>query len=342
MSPARTHLVLGVVGAITALLLTSLSSHIQHVFAATNHVVISQIQLGATGKANAEFVELYNPTIDVVDISGWRLSKRSASISGTLTTLVSSMSGTIAPHGYFLITHPDYTNATVAADLLYSNSSGIAVNNSVLLYSDAGKTIVDKVGFGTAQDVETTAYPSLSTDQSIIRKASNTSDAVSLVPGGTEECAGNGLDTDYNSADFILLSSPIPRNTNTSPCPPFPTVTPITEPSATPTNTPESTSTPTPTQTPTPTIAPTPTTEATPTPLTSVSPYPTPTQDEEQEEHHGWKDIRIPISKHKVLLCKMEYKTVRYGRRTVRIPQIVCHIITEEYKNHDKKNHFAN
>jgi hypothetical protein len=339
MSPARTHLVLGVVGAITALLLTSLSSHIQHVFAATNHVVISQIQLGATGKANQEFVELYNPTIDVVDLSGWRLSKRSASISGTLTTLVSSMSGTIAPHGYFLIAHPDYTNATIAADILYSNSSGIAANNSVILYSDTGKTIVDKVGFGTAQDVETAAYPSLSNDQSIIKKASNTSDAVSLLPGGTEECAGNGVDTDNNSTDFILLSSPVPRNTNTSPCPPFPTVTPITEPSATPTNTPEPTLTPTPTEAPTPTITPTPT----PPPGVSPSPTPTPTQDEEQEEeHHGWKDIRIQLSKHKIILCQMEYKTVRYGRRTIRIPQIVCHIAKEEYINHDRKNHFAN
>ena len=36
-----------------------------------NHIVISEIQVGQTGHANNEFVELYNPTNSPVDLTGW-------------------------------------------------------------------------------------------------------------------------------------------------------------------------------------------------------------------------------------------------------------------------------
>src|SRR3990172_4041192 len=70
-----------------------------------SHVAISEIQVGG-GVPNDEFVELYNPTGADVNFSGWRLRRRNS--GGTLSSLVASMSGTIASHGYFLIANPGY------------------------------------------------------------------------------------------------------------------------------------------------------------------------------------------------------------------------------------------
>ena len=103
-------------------LLLALQFHVFHpqkVFSATSHVVISQIQIGATGNTNQEFVELYNPTTAAVDLRGWRLIQESSSGS-THANLVNSMSGAIGAHGYFLVANPHYVSATIPMDLPYS------------------------------------------------------------------------------------------------------------------------------------------------------------------------------------------------------------------------------
>lgn len=45
--------------------------------AATNHIVISQIQLSGEGNAQDEFVELYNPTNVAIEMTEWRLTRKS-------------------------------------------------------------------------------------------------------------------------------------------------------------------------------------------------------------------------------------------------------------------------
>lgn len=232
--------------------------HVTKVLSASPHVVISEIQVRGSGGANDEFVELYNPTTDAVDLTGWRLSRRAASASASLTTLVSSTSGSIQPHGFFLLANPSYSGS-VAADRFYTaTTSGIGTNNTVILFSDAGHSIVDKVAMGTAQDAEGTATVVPGTGQSIERKAFSTSTPTSMSPGGADEFAGNGFDSDDNSQDFILRSIPNPQN-STSAIEPSPTPTPTVTPTATPS--------PTPPLTPTPTITPAPTEQPVPTPI---------------------------------------------------------------------------
>ncbi len=267
--------------------------------AETNHIVISQIQLSGTS-ANDEFVELYNPTNSNIDLAKWRLTRKS-STGGSVQNLVASLSGVIKPKSYFLISHPAAVTNSIADQLYSSSSSAMTTNNTITLFSDAGLTTVDKVGLGTAVDVETAGF----TDnpeggESIVRKASNTSTPQSLFTGGSEASAGNELDSDNNSTDFVLFTSALPRNSNVSAVQPtisvqptnmpstIPSATPTVNPTAVPTIIPTITSQPThvptiaptnsPTNTPIPTSQPTNAPSPTNTPVPTLTKTPTPTQ----------------------------------------------------------------
>ncbi len=222
------------------------------VSSSANHIVISQVQIeGAT--AADEFVELYNPTAQDIDLNGFRLTRKTS--SGTQGNLVASLSGTIKARSYFLITPQSGYMGSSSADLEYSVASApLASDNAVIIYSDAGISVVDKVGMGTASDFEasTTAIPG--SGESILRKVDDT--------------GGNGLDTDNNENDFELSQVSNPRNSSVTILP-TETPTPTEEPTEVPTET------PTPTLQPTLTDTPTPTEEPTPTPTDVITPTPT-------------------------------------------------------------------
>ncbi len=293
------------------------------VHAASSDIVISEIQIGGQ-TANDEFVELYNPTDTSIDVSGWRLSRRSSAINGSITNLVTNMTGQIEPHGYFLIANPNYTGL-IAPDLYYSaTTSGIAANNTVILFRDNGATIVDKVAMGTAEDAETSATILPENSTSIERKALNTSTSETMGSGGLDEFKGNRYDSDQNNQDFILRIIPQPQNT-LSPTEP---ITPIPSPTVLPTSTPSPTETPdiTPTSTPIPTptippqISPTVTIAPTIIPTPTGIPTPTPTSNQTVKEYH--------ISSFKKLVCTWKYYPLQIIKKILWIPSIQCEVIT--------------
>ena len=242
-----------------------LTNQVKQVYSVASHVVISEIQISGGSDADDEFVELYNPTDSSVDLTGWRLNKTNS--GGSAQNLVASMSGNIPAHGYFLVANPDY-DGVVAEDLTYSaTTSAITSNNTVNLFSDAGVTIVDKVGFGIPFDSEGTPFATNPGDDGSIERK----------PGETNPAGGNGDDTDNNDNDFALRSASDPQNSSSAiePVIASPTVTPSLTPTESPTPTPSETPTSTPTETPTPTLTPSPTESSTPTP--SETPTPTDT-----------------------------------------------------------------
>ena len=165
-----------------------------------NHIVISEIRAGTTDNGSEdEFVELYNPTDDPVDLIGWLLKKKTS--AGNEINLVSSgkFFGTIAPRSFFLIAHQNYSGLTTL-DLVYSaNSRNLAYkNNSAVLY-DADDNVIDEV-----------SWSEIPKDQSIERKAYDTSQCVSAQNDG--EYLGNGCDSDDQS-DFESRIVPDPQNT---------------------------------------------------------------------------------------------------------------------------------
>jgi hypothetical protein len=261
---------------ISLIVLFSLRKSVVH--SQTDHVVISEIQVGKTGKTTDEFVELHNPGATPVSLEGWQLRRKTA--AATTSTLLADLHGSIGPHGYFLVAHSDYSNTTVSADSIYSTDS-IASNNTILLMDTVSSAPVDKVGYGTAGDKETSDASDPPTGKSIERKAFATSTKDSMKTTGSDGLLGNGQDSDINTDDFLVRDIPDPQNSNSlmEPFIPSPTPTDIPTVSPTPTDSPRQTESPTPSLIPTiaPTETPTPTMTETPTPTLTPSPTLTPT-----------------------------------------------------------------
>ena len=221
---------------ITSAILTSLLLPLTTIAAAANHIVISEVKHNGSGLD--EFVELYNPTSQVVSLSGWKLTRKNS--GGTEANLVSSFpeASAIPAHGFFLITNPS-VEATYSADLVYSAPSNSLTNNyTVLLYNDATESaeLIDKVGLGTATDFEASASANPTINQSVERKAKSSSTAESMLALDADQ--GNGEDTDNNSQDFIIRETPQPQNSSSS-AELLSTPTPTPTPSPTPTQVPK-------------------------------------------------------------------------------------------------------
>ncbi len=114
------------------------------------HIVISEILAGIDGNADYEFIELYNPTEDSINLAGWELRKQSSSGSESNVVDNGKFTGMIPAHGYFLIANPAY-NGAPGADLLYSVTSAALAytSNTVLLYSGdyVSSPVVDQVSW---------------------------------------------------------------------------------------------------------------------------------------------------------------------------------------------------
>lgn len=207
---------------------------------AFTNVVINEIQISGTAPED-EFVELYNPTASAIDITGWRLTRNTES-GASESNLVASLSGTVPAGGYFLVANDDFSGSVIPDQEYSVVGNNMASNNSVTLYSDAGVTIVDRVGFGSSSLFEGAAYATNPADSGSIERTQ---------------------DTENNANDFALLDISTPMNSLATPTP---TATPTL------TSTPSHTPTETPTPSPTPTMSPTPTATVSATPQPTVTP----------------------------------------------------------------------
>lgn len=257
------------------LFITLSNQTVQQVRAAlASHVVISEIQIAGTATGD-DFIELYNPTSSSVDLSTFRLVKRTSSGTTDDSIVAFQNNTSIAPHGFFL-----WCNSGIAATLNCdsSTSATLANNNSFGLRDGALNTgtLIDAVTIGTVTNLLGEGTP--------IATAPTANQSVERKPGDSNPTGGNGEDTDNNAGDFALRTTSQPQNTSsptedpaapTGSVTPTPTMTPTGTPTPTdtPTNTPTTTTTPTGTVSTTPTNTPT----STPTPTNTGTPTSTPT-----------------------------------------------------------------
>jgi len=158
-------------------------------------LLISEAQIAGLTDAKEEFVELYNPNNDDVDLTGWYVQRKTK----TATTYASFVTNTlfdgkkISAHGYFLIPRQGYF--TSLADIFVDNS--LTNDNSLFLKNPNGD-VIDTLGWGAAQGYETVPAQNPAAGQSIGRKFAN----------------GNEQDTESNAADFEY-DIPTPKAQNT-------------------------------------------------------------------------------------------------------------------------------
>ncbi|TBL80830.1 S-layer homology domain-containing protein [Paenibacillus thalictri] len=181
-----------------------------------DEVVISQV-FGGGGNSGStyknDFIELYNPTNNEIDLSGW--SVQYASSAGTSWS-ATPLKNKIKPHGYYLIQEAAGSGGTTALDSpddtgtinMAAGAGKVALVKSKItaISGKSDASVVDFVGFGTAAS-ESEGQPTgdLSATTAAVRKAKDGTSGNST--------KGSGLDTDANKNDFELLA-PIPRNSS--------------------------------------------------------------------------------------------------------------------------------
>ena len=166
-------------------------------------IIISEIKIAGLDKDGKtlvydEFVELYNPNNFTIDLSDWYLQRKTAT-SANFSSFVPAnlLSGkTIHPYGFFLITHSN--NSVLETADIFTNYS-LTDNNTIVL-KNSQREIVDKVGFGEANDCEGNCALNPPAGRSIQRKFIN----------------GEFIDTDNNAEDFELQDCPSPKTRNGS------------------------------------------------------------------------------------------------------------------------------
>lgn len=197
-----------------------------------DHIVISEVMIGLNGAPEKEFIELYNPTGESIDLSEYKLHTRNSTgkedTSKKIDFTPNNNSNTIPAHGFFLIASSQYSDIPIVPDATYTAASdGMVANGSVYisLNDDELVDIIDTLGYGDhtteGKDTNQKSYESypfsrIDSNKSAERKANFNSTAETLAVGGTDEKYGNGWDSDNNSQDFVLQATPNPQNSGSS------------------------------------------------------------------------------------------------------------------------------
>jgi cysteine-rich repeat protein len=192
-----------------------------------NHVVISEVAVAGV-TANDEFVELYNPTNQDIDITNWKLQYRPGgsgtfSNSFTIAPVAPATTVVIKAHGYFLLAQTAFVGGptpdrTYAFSLSGTATGGhVRIGPSTLTSAVDDANTVDKLGYAGGTVPEGTAIAGIPpTGGSYERKAGPDSTAESMAVGGLDELYGNGQDTNNNAADFVIRVTRQPQNSGSA------------------------------------------------------------------------------------------------------------------------------
>lgn len=168
--------------------------------AASPGVAISEVAI--TNSASGEFVELYNPSVADIDLTGWKLEYHAASSATTCdapwtTTKPAVLSGVIQSHGYFLLASKDL--APSDAVLTFNMS----VSAATIRLVNAGQTTIDAVAWGknTPCGIGAPVAKIPPTGQSLERQPA-------------PEAASSD-----NNTDFVIQSVPTPQASLLGPAP---------------------------------------------------------------------------------------------------------------------------
>lgn len=161
-----------------------------------NHLVISQVQTIGRFSASEEYIELYNPSEQSIDLTGLKLTLRDGlgNSEDKVLRFDLGLNRSLGPGQYWLIAN-SHALLAARADATYEDNGITLLDNGSLTVS-LGARVVDQLGWGSQPTggSETKPFPTNpAVDQSLVRK-----------PGSA---LGNGFDSDNNAVDFNLVSS---------------------------------------------------------------------------------------------------------------------------------------
>lgn len=161
-----------------SLVVMQLSVLVPRVSAASpSGVVIAQMYPGATGVAAQEFVELYNNSTSDVNITKWCIHYSSAAGTsftklGCITPPDNQTDLWVKPGGYATFVSNEYKAAyAVSADGYFAG--GISATAGHIKLTDATGGEIDRLGWGTAANPETTAMSAPANGKSLERIGAN-------------------------------------------------------------------------------------------------------------------------------------------------------------------------
>lgn len=180
-----------------------------------NHIVISEVYSAGNSGTIADWVELYNPTSQAVDISGWKIKYKSATGASASSSFTLSAGSSIRAYGYFLISsNGSMTGGAIVPDaisgsvLSFSSSAG---HVALVRDGDPGTTnplwggiLVDLLGYGATANAPEGFPATAPGTGSLQRKAR----------GGSRSGSGNGYDSNNNTNDFVVSAMPGPQNSS--------------------------------------------------------------------------------------------------------------------------------
>ncbi|MDP2359250.1 MAG: lamin tail domain-containing protein [bacterium] len=183
--------------------------------------VISELRFYETSSVNDEFIELYNPTLDAVDLSGWKIQYKSATGTSWTDKLTFPSGASIAAHGFVLFAGNALTTPT--PDYIFNGAIGLGNSGGHVRLIDASVNQIDLVGWLTANAPEGAAInPTHPRTGSYERKSNPSDTTIDMAAGGASALLGNGWDSNNNLNDFVIHAPETanPQNSS-SPTEPF-------------------------------------------------------------------------------------------------------------------------
>ena len=167
-------------------------------------MLISEILTGVPDRNNHEFIEFYNPGVEVVDLNGWSLWYLTRDGQEVSQLYAWNEQTDIPGLGHYLLVHEgeafDLLPDAVYDTAIFEGKGGLSLRN-------AGGEVVDRLGWGDAPQDFFAGSPVIDFEKgnSLVR-----------LPGGE---SGNGTNSGDNAADFFVRPKPDPQNSGSLPTP---------------------------------------------------------------------------------------------------------------------------